>query len=696
MMKKKIHKIGRYGLFVMIMTLLLCFSVIQAQAAQTESEGKTGSIELNLPENTESVQMTLYTVADYKNQSFVFRKEFSDSGIDKIDLNDSQAVIQAAVKLNELVQAQAIQGTEVQADKKGVIRFDKIQEGLFLIAQTKGNEILEVQPLIVPIPFLLENGDLGYDAVLTPKYSYPGGAVIVSKIDDDGNAVGKAQFVLQQKVYLKEGESIPQGVESGTDAQGNYYWKEMKANLVSDDNGQVVVTDIPMGSYRFIEVQAPDGFIMTKEPAYFDITESGQAAQIDGLYQTSSGKVEEVTIVNQQISATINKVDENGNPVAGARLVLKDMDGKAHFEFVTTDKPTVLKQIPVGDYVVSELEAPAGYQIAQDVPLTIKGEDGASYQVTMVDKKETPSSAGLNVIKHLMDDAGNELMTEDGVFYVALFEDEACTSRVSDVRALNYRGQTSSTVSFGNLVPGQTYYVAETDELGNKLESGLVGETLYAPLYSDTCEVTPKQDSSNEFSFDNVFYDLPDGYYYAGHIIITKKVLKGTSEYNTDQTFYAGIFEDPEYTQMYGDVVELPMDGESTVSKDIEISLGEDPSSTMTYYVTETDKDGNPLEDAEDLEFTVSVDNTEVTVNTQEPAEVVITNTFAEDTPTPGITNTPGSSETPDTPNNPDSSSGSPVKTGDTTPIAPFVILIIVAASIIIIAVTVKKNKKQS
>ena len=54
------------------------------------------------------------------------------------------------------------------------------------------------------------------------------------------------------------------------------------------------------------------------------------------------------------------------------------------------------------------------------------------------------------------------------VFYTALFADQKCTERVSDVKALEMNGKAAANVSFENL-PYGTYYLAETDKNGKAL-----------------------------------------------------------------------------------------------------------------------------------------------------------------------------------------------------------------------------------
>lgn len=45
------------------------------------------------------------------------------------------------------------------------------------------------------------------------------------------------------------------------------------------------------------------------------------------MYQPASGTVVSVSALNRQTRVIVNKVDESGAPVAGAKLTVKDSDG---------------------------------------------------------------------------------------------------------------------------------------------------------------------------------------------------------------------------------------------------------------------------------------------------------------------------------------------------------------------------------
>lgn len=658
----------------------------------------SGSIELQLPREASGAQLTLYAVAEISEGSLHYYEPFGDTDFTISDLSDAQKVEQAAEQFALLAGTNGVSGIAGTADESGALLFTGLRPALYLAVQTGGTDFIEIQKALIPIPYTEETGALCYDAVIAPKYSIPEGAVILYKTDEEGTAVGQVRFVLQRKVYISSGGAVPEGAETGQDVGGRFVWEDFRTDLITNDRGQLSLSSLPLGTYRFVEQQTPGGFILTEAPCYFAIDAAGQVREVNGIFTPASGQVAELTVINQRTSVRINKVDSKGNPVAGAKLVIKDADGnvildangKAKYAFTTTEQPTELKQLPPGVYYVCEIEAPDGYRVAQDVKVTISDAPDAVNTVTMVDERETTTNAVLHVTKQLMDIDERAVAAEEDTFYVALFSDEERSRRVSDVRALHYTGSSSQTVTFENLEMDTVYYVGETDEYGELLTGGSVDDVHYTPLYPDgfTVRLTPQKPEAS-LSFRNVFFELPRNYYYEGSLEITKRVLRGGQAFDCDEVFYAGIFTDAQYTDRYGDVIALEMDGGSETSVTVPVFIGETIDSSVTYYVTETDADGNPLEGASGLEFEIRTDRTSVTLTPdQTEGSVTITNIFHEETES--------ESEGGSTPPGP--STGTPptttVRTGDDTPLLRYGLLL-AAAGIVAAAVIAGKRKRR-
>lgn len=68
----------------------------------------------------------------------------------------------------------------------------------------------------------------------------------------------------------------------------------------------------------------------------------------------------------------ISKVDiATGKELPGAELVIKDTDGNTVAQWVSDDKPHYIEKLPAGDYTLTEITAPNGYQIAESIAFTV-------------------------------------------------------------------------------------------------------------------------------------------------------------------------------------------------------------------------------------------------------------------------------------------------------------------------------------
>ena len=294
----------------------------------------------------------------------------------------------------------------------------------------------------------------------------------------------------------------------------------------------------------------------------------------------------------------------------------------------------------------------------------------------------------------------------DQTFYVALYGDEACTVRLSDVKAIEFKNASSATVKFTDLEIGRQYYVSECTEDGTPQETGTLADgTAYIATFPNGNSVTVTEDDGTEtVYFDNEFMKLPDGFYFEGKLTVTKELLdaEGNAK-NSDKTFYAGIFDDKDYknlsSRIIGDnVLELDMNGgsESSVTARVKIQENED----CVLYVTETDADGNPVEGAKGFAYNVSYKgNTTVTLNESNLKAIVriINKEKPKDKDKDKDKEEENKKTTTTTTNTTTNTTTSrSVKTGDNTPIALYLIILITAAGAVVLVFVYRKKRRES
>ena len=76
----------------------------------------------------------------------------------------------------------------------------------------------------------------------------------------------------------------------------------------TDENGKIIITDLPVGKYFILESDAPDGYILNEEKLWFSITENGEIVKADMTNEKIvevPNTLQEKDILIEIISATL-------------------------------------------------------------------------------------------------------------------------------------------------------------------------------------------------------------------------------------------------------------------------------------------------------------------------------------------------------------------------------------------------------
>lgn len=448
--------------------------------------------------------------------------------------------------------------------------------------------------------------------------------------------------------------------------------------------------------YTLRETVAPDGYTVTSDTT-FTLKEDGTVDKDNT--QTTVSDDGTLLVEDSKTSVKVSKVDiADGKELEGAHIQVIDEDENIVAEWDSTKEPHVIEGLKTDKkYILRETVAPTGYELTNDTTFVLKADGTVDTEKTTTVSKDgvllvqdkLATGQSIAVTKKLTTITG-DLRAMDQTFYVALYSDEACTQRVSDVKAIEFKNASSSTVVFNeNIEVNKDYYIAECSQDGTAQSMGALADgTMYEAKFNNGNKATVKEaNGTTTVYFDNVFSSIPDGYYKQGKLTITKKLLGADGNAKkSDNVFYAGIFDDADYTQLSTQVsqniVKLDLAGGSEVSQVIKIGL--DVNKTVTLYVTETDSNGKPVAGTSGFAYKVSVDGSTVTIDeANENASVTITNT-ENPTTTKTTTEESGNESGSSASSHSMSSSTKAPKTGDDTPIAMYVIILIAAAALIV------------
>lgn len=169
----------------------------------------------------------------------------------------------------------------------------------------------------------------------------------------------------------------------------NQYMKRITTNA----NGIATLGNLPYGTYKLIEVKAPNGYQLDTTPKYVTISAS------------SPSGIASINIVNKKEITTgeleIIKKDETGKALAGAEFIVLNSNTTLVGQVTTNaNGVAVVKDLPYGIYKIMEIKAPDGYELdtTPKYATVSKTDPNGKVSITILNKKKITTGA-LKVIK---------------------------------------------------------------------------------------------------------------------------------------------------------------------------------------------------------------------------------------------------------------------------------------------------------
>ncbi len=191
----------------------------------------------------------------------------------KVDAGNPDATLPGAVfKLEE----QAADGSWVEVpgyeslvtDGSGLIEVERLAMGAYRFVEVSAPEGYELET--APVEFTLAEDAPGLEVAVTATNTKSPvfGKAVLKKVDAEAPdaVLPGATFKLEQRLADDSWEIVP-----GHDA------------LVTDAGGLIEVADLAVGSYRFVETAAPEGYVLDDTPREFAIDAAAPAPIVVNL-----------------------------------------------------------------------------------------------------------------------------------------------------------------------------------------------------------------------------------------------------------------------------------------------------------------------------------------------------------------------------------------------------------------------------
>ena len=187
------------------------------------------------------------------------------------------------------------------------------------------------------------------------------------------------------KADLTDKKELPGASLKVTDEDGNTV-----DEWVSKEEAHIIKGLIVGKKYKMTETKPADGYV-TAESIEFTVE--------------NTKEVQKHQMLDDVTKVEISKKDiTDSSEVPGAKMIILDKDGKKVESWTSTDKPHMVKKLPVGEYTLREEQAPDGYLIAEDVKFTVKDtgkvqkvkmKDAHPYGKLVIKKTDSTSKAAL-------------------------------------------------------------------------------------------------------------------------------------------------------------------------------------------------------------------------------------------------------------------------------------------------------------
>ena len=161
-------------LITAVFTVFLFFISITAVSALDE----VGSITVNLEEgkkgtSVKNVELELIKVGDIVNGQYLLINDLQDTEVNLNTLETAEDMKNAAYTISKITASKNIVGTRKTTNDYGTVKFDQLENGVYLLQATDLNKYENIVSTLISVPAFNNESknSMNYDISIVPKHS---------------------------------------------------------------------------------------------------------------------------------------------------------------------------------------------------------------------------------------------------------------------------------------------------------------------------------------------------------------------------------------------------------------------------------------------------------------------------------------------------------------------------------------------
>lgn len=322
-----------------------------------DSTGEENDVN-NLPDGATPLEGATFSIYKVMDRAALRNYYDGTDGQTKVTVDTYLNDTKDAIKSNESYSTAVATAT---TGEDGIAEFPNLQLGLYVVVETGTPDKVTspVKPFLVSVPMTRVNNpnEWLYDIHVYPKNGTTYGEVKIVKYgrvgsDTDGTLSGVTFTLEKWDETAKKWKSVTVSDKDGT-----------AFNLKTDKNGEISVSGLSQGKYRFIEqsIEGNNTYIIDQTPIEFEVTKEGKI-------QYKGGEPEAAVtfnVTNDRPDVEKKVIDKNDSPKTEADYSVGD---KVPYQITVTVPENITK---LTTFTVSD--TPNNLKYNNDAELTCKG-----------------------------------------------------------------------------------------------------------------------------------------------------------------------------------------------------------------------------------------------------------------------------------------------------------------------------------